>query len=215
MSIVVSLVPRLRVATRLTRRTSASAPRKASFSAGVPTVTRRQSVSRGHPEQSRTSTLRSRSACQTCRPVRCRGRNSTKLAPLGTTSISIAAIASLMRSRSATISFTRSSMSSTKRNASRPAICLAASRWYGSTTLSSSATSHAGPTRYPRREAAMLHVFENVRTTTSAPVVGDQRQRRPVGELGVRLVDHDEAGRDRQQLVHPLRRFDQTRRVVG
>ena len=44
-------------------------------------------------------------------------------------------------------SFTRSSISSTKRSASRPAICLAASRWYGSTTLSSSATSHAGPTR--------------------------------------------------------------------
>ena len=37
-------------------------------------------------EQSRTSTLRSSSACHTSRPARRRGRNSTKLAPLGHTS---------------------------------------------------------------------------------------------------------------------------------
>ena len=63
--------------------TVARAVRKRSFSAGVPIVTRRQSSSRGHREQSRTSTPRSTSPCQTAwPPARC-GRNSTKLAPLG------------------------------------------------------------------------------------------------------------------------------------
>ena len=50
-----------------------------------------------------------------------------------------------IRSRSATTCFTRVSISSTKRSARRPAICLAASRWYGSATLSSSVTSQARP----------------------------------------------------------------------
>ncbi len=68
-----------------------------------------------------------------------------KLAPLGTTSIAIAAMEALRRSRSDTMSATRSFMSSRYRNASVPAICLAESRWYGSTTLSSSATIQRGP----------------------------------------------------------------------
>ena len=45
----------------------------------------------------------------------------------------------------------------------------------------------------------MLHVLENVRTTHERHVLADEVERRPVGELGVRLVDDDEAGRDVEQ----------------
>jgi hypothetical protein len=71
--------------------------------------------------------------------------NSTKLAPLGVTSIGSARIAAEIRSRSETISRTRSSISSVNRSARRPATCLATSRWYGRTTLSSSLMNHVGP----------------------------------------------------------------------
>ena len=75
-------------------------------------------------------------------------------------------------------------MSSENRSASRPAICLTASRWYGSTTLSSSATSQDGPIRYPRRAPAIDQVFENVRVTTSGHVLADEVERRPVARTG-------------------------------
>ncbi len=138
------------------------------FSSGVPTVTRRQFSSRGQLEQSRISTLRSTRPCQTVCPSRAPGRtrNSTKLAPLGNTSSGSSPSAVVIRSRSATMCSTRSFMSSENRSARRPAICLTASRWYGSTTLSSSATSHVGPTRYPSLAPAIDQVFENVRVTT-------------------------------------------------
>ena len=53
--------------------------------------------------------------------------------------------AAAIRSRSATTCFTLVSISSPKRRARRPATCLAASRWYGSATLSSSATNQRRP----------------------------------------------------------------------
>src|SRR5262249_319921 len=59
-----------------------SAVRKESFSSGVPTVTRRQSCSRGQLEKSRTRTPRSTRRCQTACPSPCT-RTSTKLAPDG------------------------------------------------------------------------------------------------------------------------------------
>jgi hypothetical protein len=61
----------------------------------------------------------------------------------------------------------------------------------------------------------MLHVFEKVRVTTSGRVLVEQRQRRPVGELGVRLVGDHEPGRDVEQLDHALGGLDQPGRVVG
>ncbi len=60
--------PRCR--TQRAASTSAKAARKASFSSGVPRVTRRQSSRPGHEEQLRTSTDRSTSACQTSAPAR-------------------------------------------------------------------------------------------------------------------------------------------------
>src|SRR4051794_16651990 len=126
---------------------SAIAPKNSSFSSGVPIVTRKQSARRGHPEQSRIKMLRSSNSCHTCRPGLPRGRKRMKLAPLGTTSRSSATSAENTRSRSEMICCTRASISSRYCSARRPAICLAASRWYGSATLSSSATNQDGPTR--------------------------------------------------------------------
>ena len=58
---------------RVMLRASSRAARNASSSAGVPIVTRRQPSRRGHDEQSRTSTDRSSSACHTSAPSRCVG----------------------------------------------------------------------------------------------------------------------------------------------
>src|SRR5207244_12737147 len=50
---------------------SRSAARKASFSSGVPTVTRRHPAKRGQPEKPRTRTPRSTSRCQRAGPAPC------------------------------------------------------------------------------------------------------------------------------------------------
>ena len=59
----------------------------------------------------------------------------------------------------------------------------------------------------------MLHVFENVRTTTSGTSSRTRSRARPVGELGVGLVDDDQPGRDVEQRPHHRRR--PRRRPVG
>ena len=47
------------------------------------------------------------------------------------------------------------------------------------------------------------------------PVVGQEIECRPVGELGVRLVDDHEPVAEFEQLDHPFSGFDEARRVVG
>ena len=147
-AIVVSLVVRCLGRRReLMHRTSSRAARKRVVLVGVPMVTRRQPSRRGHDEQSRTSTDRSSSACHTVvavaavgpeqhevgarRPHRRRGRSARRGRPAGPAPRRARRPAAPSRRRS--------------RSARRPATCLTASRWYGSTTFSSSATSHGGP----------------------------------------------------------------------
>ena len=63
---------------------------------------------------------------------------------------------------------TRASISATKRRARRPAICLAASRWYGQhDLLELGRPARPGRPGSPSRAAAIDHVFEKVRVTTS------------------------------------------------
>src|SRR5439155_15404549 len=156
-------------ATLTSSTASRSAARKASFSSGVPTVTRRLPANRGQLEKSRTRTPRSTSRCQSACPSPWT-RSRTKFAPDGNAvTPSTFSSSAWSRSRSRTRSVTRSSISPPYRRASTPASCVGAARWYGRTTFSSSSTTHGGATQKPRRSAAIDQTFEYVRATTSGP----------------------------------------------
>ncbi len=187
-SIDVSLVVRLRPCRAAHSRTSASA-RGTRRSPPVPMVTRRQSSRRGHAEQSRTRMLRSSKPCHTGRPgVGC-GRNRMKFAPLGNTST---ASGRALADPLALGDDQLDPLLHLVDVAAAPAGRRSAWRRRGGTA------GRPCPARRPARTArrgsrgelaAIDHVLENVRVTTSGGRLVDQVERRPLGELAVRLVD--------------------------
>ena len=146
----------------------ASAARNASFSAGVPMVTRRQSssawpareVAHEHPllDQPLPERVAVAGGAEQ-QEVRAR-REHGDAVDVGERRGDPLPLRDQRR--------TRSSISAPSSSASRcPRSGWPTTRWYGSTTFSSSATTHGGATAKPSRSAAIDHTFEYVRTTTS------------------------------------------------
>ena len=223
-SILVSLVARWRSAplrhlhAASSASTSRSAASNASSSSGVPTVIRRQFVERGQREVAHEDAAVDQALARAAWPSPST-RTSTKLAPDGYT------VSPGRRARAPTTGAARSRASRRARASPRrsaaprcPASWVAADRWYGSTTFSSSLTSGAGPTTNPSRSAASDHTFEYVRTTTSGTSSATSSSALQLGELAVRLVDHEQARPvidDRgEQRLDRRRAFDRARRVV-
>ena len=176
-------------------RTSSRAARKASSSSGVPTVTRRQPARRGHDEQSRTSTDRSTRPFQTSRPSASSGRKRTKLAPDGHRSH--------RQPRQG-----RHQPLALGHHRRHPGLHL------GLEPQGQPAGDLAGGVEVVRQHHPLQLLHDLGRPDQVAepagghrprlgerpgddqrPVVVDQVQRRPRGELAVGLVDHDQAGR--------------------
>ena len=154
----------------LSRSARPATVRKASFSAGVPTVTRRQSSTPGQLEKSRTSTPRSTSASQTARGHAPGGRGTAGSSRrTGTPRCRRA-----RRARRTAAHAPRPgtgpglSISSTWSSARIPASCVATSRWYGSTTLSSSATTHGRDARSRGAARRATTPWSTCASTTSA-----------------------------------------------
>ncbi len=134
-------------------------------------------------------------------PSRSRGRNSTKLAPDGHTSTGRSAKPATRRPRSSTRRATRPRISSAKSRAMRPAACLTASRWYGSTTWSSWATSERGPDEVAEAGRGHRPRLRVGAGDDEGHVVVDEVEGRPRRELAVGLVDHEQPGRQVEDLA--------------
>ena len=200
-------------------RTSPSAARNASFSSGVPTVTRRQPSTRGHDEKSRTSTPCVEQPLPQLVRVAVDAERAGSSRPTGTRRCPCSRRRARRTAGRAPRRATRPAAPSraAKSSATVPATCVGTDRLYGSSTFSSSAIIHAGATAKPSRTAGERPHLRVGAHDDERAVVVDELERAPRRELAVRLVDDEQRadfGRGREQPLDGLARLDRAGRVV-
>ena len=192
-----------------------SAASSASFSAGVPTVMRRQFSSSGcQPWRFFTRIPARAERIEPARRVGNARQHEIRTGSRTPRRPAIAASAPSRRDRSATTFAACSASSAPSASSTGATACVNALRLYGWRTLSSSAVHSGAATAYPSRRPAMP-IFETVRSTSRFGNSATRGRKLASAIRVVRLVDHDEPRRGAQDLFDRGRREQIAGRVVG